>query len=90
MQETVRARVDAALKEQFEVAAKARGQSASWLLREFMADFVRRHEEEKARRAETLLAIESVEAGRFIEGDEVFAWLDTWGTDHETDAPTCE
>ena len=90
MQDMIRARVDAGLKEKFEKAAKSRGRSASHILREFMADFVGRHEEQERRREETLLAIESIEAGRFIEGDEVFAWMDTLGTDTETDAPSCE
>lgn len=90
MQETIRARVDAALKAEFEDAAKSRGQSASHLLRQFMAEFVRRHKEERRRLAETVLAMESVEAGRFMEGAEVFAWMDSWGTDSETDAPECE
>ena len=86
MQETIRARVDAALKERFEAAARSRGQSASHLLREFMAECVERHQEQEQRRAETLAALESVEAGRFVEGDAVFAWMDTWGTDKKSDA----
>ncbi len=81
MQETIRARVDSQLKEQFEVAAKSHGQNASQLLRDFMADYVRRHNAQQIRREETLQAIESIEAGRFVAGDEVFAWMDTWGTD---------
>ncbi|WP_320007385.1 ribbon-helix-helix protein, CopG family [Maridesulfovibrio sp.] len=90
MQETIRARVEADLKERFELAAKDQGQSSSYLLREFMSDFVRKHEENKKRDAETLLAIESIEAGRFVEGDDVFDWLNSWGTDNVKDAPTCE
>ena len=90
MQETIRARVDADLKEKFEMAAKDRGQSSSHLLREFMTNFVSSHEEQEKRRAETLSAIESIEAGRFIEGEEVFAWMDTWGTEDVTDVPKCK
>ncbi|MGE4469325.1 MAG: CopG family ribbon-helix-helix protein [Desulfovibrio sp.] len=90
MQETIRARVDAALKEKFETAAKSRGQSSSHVLREFMMDFVKRHEEQEKRDAETLLAVESIEAGRFVEGEEVFAWMDSWGTEHELDVPKCK
>ncbi len=87
MQDTIRARVDAALKERFELAAKAQGQSSSHVLRDFMAEFVRRHDEARRRREETLLAIESVEAGRFVEAEEVFAWMETWGAGGGTDAP---
>jgi predicted transcriptional regulator len=79
MQETIRARVDAELKRKLESAAKSRGQSASHLLREYMADFVQTREEQQKRHAETLLALESIEAGRFVEGEGVFAWMDSWG-----------
>jgi predicted transcriptional regulator len=89
MQETIRARVDTALKNKFEAIAKSQGKNSSHLLREFMVDFINRHEEREKRRAETLLAIESIEAGRYIDGDQVFAWLDSWGTETESDAPEC-
>jgi len=90
MQETIRARVDTHLKEQFESAAQSRGQNTSQLLRDFMADYVHRHEEQQRRREETLQAIESVEAGRFVAGEDVFAWLETWGAETPADAPQCK
>ncbi|WP_022660392.1 CopG family ribbon-helix-helix protein [Paucidesulfovibrio longus] len=89
MQETIRARVDTALKNKFEAIAKSQGKNSSHLLREFMVDFINRHEEREKRRTETLLAIESIEAGRYIDGEEVFAWLDSWGSETESDAPEC-
>jgi predicted transcriptional regulator len=89
MQETIRARVDTALKDKFEAIAKSQGKNSSHLLREFMVDFINKHEEREKRRAETLLAIESIEAGRYVEGNEVFAWLESWGSEAETDAPEC-
>lgn len=90
MQETIRARVEIELKERFEQAAKSRGASASSVLRGFMAEYADRHEEELRRREETLLAVETIEAGRFVEGEEVFAWLDSWGTENGKAAPECE
>jgi predicted transcriptional regulator len=89
MQETIRARVDTALKDKFEAIAKSQGKNSSHLLREFMVDFINKHEERERRRAETLLAIESIEAGRYVEGNEVLAWLESWGSEAETDAPEC-
>jgi hypothetical protein len=58
-------------------------------MQEVMADGGNKHAKRKDRYGETLLAIESVEAGRFIDGDEVFAWLDSWGTEAETNMPEC-
>lgn len=34
---------------------------------------------QQVRREETLQAIEGIEAGRHIAGDDVSAWMDTWG-----------
>lgn len=90
MQETIRARVETHLKEQFENAAKSRGLNASQLLRDFMADYVHKHAEQQRRHEETLQAIESIEAGRFIAGEAVFTWLETWGSDTPSDAPQCK
>lgn len=42
-----------------------------------------------ARREETVQAIKSIEAGRFIASENVFAWLKTWGANTPADAPQC-
>ncbi len=94
MQETIRARVDSKLKKQFEFTAKKHGQNVNQLLRSFMTDYVDKDKKQQTRHEETLQALESIAAGRCIAGDEVFAWLDTWGTDPASsvlrDAPKCK
>jgi predicted transcriptional regulator len=37
--------------------------------------------------AETQEALADIEANRLLCGEEVMQWLETWGTDRETEAP---
>lgn len=37
--------------------------------------------EELIRDIETQRAIKSIESGNYVEGDEVFEWLDSWASD---------
>jgi predicted transcriptional regulator len=38
-------------------------------------------------RAEAGEGLADIEAGRVVDGDEVLRWIDSWGTDHELEAP---
>lgn len=58
-------------------------------MQKVMTDVGNEHEERKTRHEETLLAVESIKAGRFVDGDEIFAWLDSWGTEAESNTPEC-
>ncbi len=83
----VRARVPEELKQNFEAAAAAHGWNLSHAIRQLMNQYVAQEKELAARRLETLEALEDIEAGRVVAGDEVMNWLNSWGTDFERDAP---
>lgn len=38
-------------------------------------------------RAEAEEGRADIAAGRVVDGDEVLRWIDSWGTDHELEAP---
>ncbi|MDB5971730.1 MAG: hypothetical protein JWQ90_4180 [Hydrocarboniphaga sp.] len=38
-------------------------------------------------RAEAEEGLADIAAGRVIDGDEMLRWIDSWGTDHELEAP---
>jgi predicted transcriptional regulator len=38
-------------------------------------------------RAEAEEGLADIKAGRVVDGDEVLRWIDSWGTDHEIEAP---
>lgn len=46
--------------------------------------------ETEAKRLAVLRGREDSDAGRIIPGEQVEAWLASWGTDHEQPAPLCK
>jgi len=53
-------------------------------------EILEREEKRDAFRRETLKAWEEyVQTGLHVTLDEVTAWVETWGTDQERDAPLC-
>ena len=53
---------------------------STFLCQKRSSKLARRHEE-------TLEALEDIESGRVVGGDEVMAWLASWGKDDELEPP---
>ena len=70
--------------------AEAQHRSAHGLMLEMIAEYVDRAEKRQAflRDAQESWR-EYKETGLHITGDEAIAWLETWGTDNEKEAPAC-
>jgi len=83
----IRARIPEDLKQDFEAAAKAHNLSLSNAMRMLMSKYVEQEKELARRREETLEAIEDIESGRIVDGDEVLAWLASWGSKAELEPP---
>jgi predicted transcriptional regulator len=50
-----------------------------WVIQDALREYVNRHRLELQRWRETQDAIDAAERGEVVSGEEVFAWLDTWG-----------
>ena len=50
-----------------------------WVIQDALREYVSRHRLELQRWRETQEAIDAAERGEVVPGEEVFAWLDTWG-----------
>jgi predicted transcriptional regulator len=50
-----------------------------WVIQAALREYVSRHRLELQRWRETQDAIDAAERGEVVSGEEVFAWLDTWG-----------
>lgn len=61
--------------------------SKNWLVNQAIREFVARQELEQSRWKETLVAMESVASGKVVSGQEVQAWLETWGAANELPPP---
>jgi predicted transcriptional regulator len=70
--------------------AEARQRSSHWLMLEAIRQYVEREEKREAFRQDGIRAWnEYQETGLHVTGDEVIAWLDTWGEENEQAAPVC-
>ncbi|MFZ5776033.1 MAG: CopG family ribbon-helix-helix protein [Thermodesulfobacteriota bacterium] len=78
------------LKERMKRLAQVRHRSTHWMMREALQQYVEREEKREAFRQDAMKAWEEYkETGLHATGEEVEAWLATWGTDQEIPAPVC-
>ena len=75
------------LQEQLEQTAERLRRSKGWIISEALNEFIAKEERVLARIERTRKALDQVEAGQMVDGDEVMAWIASWGTDKETQPP---
>jgi predicted transcriptional regulator len=80
-------RLQPEVEESLEAMSGRLQRSKSWLINQALREFISRESVEDERWRETLSALESLTAGRVVEGEDVHAWLRSWGTPDELDAP---
>ncbi len=78
------------LKKRVQHLADVKQRSAHWIMREAIRDYVEREEARENFKQEALASWKAYqETGQHLTGQEVSNWLNTWGTNKETDAPQC-
>jgi predicted transcriptional regulator len=83
-------KIDDALKGRVQHLAMQRRRSPHWIMLEAIEQYVEREEAREGFKQEALASWAAYkETGRHLTGQEVRAWLNTWGTDDETAAPGC-
>lgn len=83
-------KLDPELKGRLKRLAAARHRAPHWLMREAIAQYVDREEKRQSLHQDAVAAWEEFEeTGLHVSGNEVMAWLETWGTDNELPAPAC-
>ena len=83
-------RLQADVESGLEAVASRLQRSKNWLINQAIREYVARQEAEQARWQETLGAMESVAQGRVVAGDDVHAWLRSWGQADEVPPPDIE
>ena len=82
--------VDMELKERLDRLGDSQNRSTFWMMREAIQQYVEREERRAALRRDVLKAwSEYQESGLHLTGDEVVAWVDSWGGDGEQTAHVC-
>lgn len=78
------------LKGRIQHLADLRHRSAHWIMLEAIRDYIKREEAKESFKQEALKSWASYqETGLHLNGQEVRDWLNTWGTDEETEMPPC-
>lgn len=83
-------KIDEDTRNRIKRLAEARQRSSHWLMLEAIRQYVEREEKREAFRQDGIRAWNKYQAtGLHVTGDEVIAWLDTWGEENEQAAPAC-
>jgi predicted transcriptional regulator len=83
-------KLDDELKKRIQHLADVRQRSSHWIMREAIRDYVEREEARESFKQEAMASWTAYqETGQHLTGQEARDWLDTWGTDKETEVPEC-
>jgi predicted transcriptional regulator len=83
-------KINDTLKSRVQNLAALRDRSAHWIMCEAIEQYVEREEAREKFKQEAQASWTAYqETGRHLTGQEVRAWLQTWGTDSETGLPGC-
>ncbi len=83
-------KLDDELKNRIQRLADTYQRSAHWIMREAIREYVEREEAKERFKQDALASWDAYqETGKHLTGQEVRDWLNTWGTDKETEAPPC-
>ena len=83
-------KLDEALTKRLKRLAGRRHRSPHALMREAIREYVEREEARESFKEEALASWTAFqETGRHLTGEELRDWLDTWGSDAETEVPDC-
>jgi predicted transcriptional regulator len=82
-------KLESEMRERLQALGNARRRTPHWLMCEAIRLYVEREEEVERARVETRERLAHYDAtGEYIAGEDVVAWLKTWGTQREQPAPT--
>lgn len=80
-------RLNQDIEQPLDQLARVLDRSKSYIINEALREYILKHSEEMQRWEETLEALDDVKNGRTVDGDEVLAWLRSWGQKDELEPP---
>jgi predicted transcriptional regulator len=75
------------LQDRLEQTAGRLRRSKGWVISEALAEFLAREERHLQRLQRTRAALDQLDAGQVIDGDEVLNWISSWGDESEKPIP---
>ena len=82
-------KLDPAIRDRLERLSEVKHRSPHWLMKEAITRYLEQEEYSEQLNQETLARWQEAEQGKIISHQAVNQWLDTWGTDEESDRPPC-
>ena len=61
--------------------------SKGWIINDAVREYLAREDLRQRRDEETREALAELDAGQVVDGDEVLAWIDSWGSEEEREPP---
>ena len=71
------------LTQRLDATAARLRRSKGWIINDAVREYLEREDLRQRRDEETREAPAELDAGNLVDGDEVLAWLHTWGSDDE-------
>ena len=75
------------LMQRLDATAGRLRRSKGWIINDAVREYLEREDERTRRIEETREALAELDAGELVDGDDVLAWVESWGTDHERKPP---
>ncbi len=75
------------LLQRLDATATRLRRSKGWIINEAVREYLEREAQRQRRDEETREALAELDAGQVVDGDEVLAWIDSWGSDKELEPP---
>ncbi len=75
------------LLQRLDATATRLRRSKGWVINDAVREYLEREDLRERRDDETREALAELDAGQVIDGDEVLAWIDSWGSDKEHEPP---
>jgi predicted transcriptional regulator len=75
------------LLERLDATATRLRRSKGWIINDAVREYLEREDQRQRRDQETREALAELDAGHVVDGDEVLAWIDSWGSKNEREPP---
>lgn len=75
------------LLQRLDATATRLRRSKGWIINDAVREYLEREDLRFRRNEETREALAELDAGQVVDGDEVLAWIDSWGSEKELEPP---
>ena len=78
-------KLDSEIRDRLERLAEIKYRSSHWLMKEAIIRYLEQEKYNEQLNQETIVRWQEAEQGKVVSHQAVSQWLDTWGTDQESD-----